>query len=107
MDSTELTQFGLKQLFYQVKQSFPEVPDAVVNMCIRKVTFKPPISNLQGLPEKKATEATTGWTDWQVQKVNKVRPDQPDQLDLKVKKGKKGTLDYQVEGAREIKKAMN
>ena len=40
MDSTELTQFGLKQLFYQVKQSFPEVPDAVVNMCIRKVTFK-------------------------------------------------------------------
>lgn len=39
MDSTELTQFGLKQLFYQVKQSFPEVPDAIVNECIRKVSI--------------------------------------------------------------------
>lgn len=39
MDHTELTQFALKQLFYQVKQGFPEVPDAVVNDCIRKVTF--------------------------------------------------------------------
>lgn len=39
MDSTELTQFGLKQLFYQVKQRFPEVPDAVVNECLRRVIF--------------------------------------------------------------------
>lgn len=39
MDHTELTQFALKQLFYQVKQGFPEVPDAVVNDCIRKVTL--------------------------------------------------------------------
>lgn len=37
MDPVELTQFGLKQLFYQVKQGFPEVPDSVVNDCIRKV----------------------------------------------------------------------
>ncbi|XP_046654854.1 TGF-beta-activated kinase 1 and MAP3K7-binding protein 2-like isoform X1 [Daphnia pulicaria] len=39
MDHTELTQFALKQLFYQVKQGFPEVPDAVVNDCIRKAGY--------------------------------------------------------------------
>ncbi|XP_045032851.1 TGF-beta-activated kinase 1 and MAP3K7-binding protein 2 isoform X4 [Daphnia magna] len=39
MDSIELTQFGLKQLFYQVKQGFPEVPDSVVNDCIRKACY--------------------------------------------------------------------
>ncbi|XP_059350237.1 TGF-beta-activated kinase 1 and MAP3K7-binding protein 2-like isoform X2 [Daphnia carinata] len=39
MDPIELTQFGLKQLFYQVKQGFPEVPDSVVNDCIRKACY--------------------------------------------------------------------
>ncbi|KAI9559887.1 hypothetical protein GHT06_013894 [Daphnia sinensis] len=39
MESIELTQFGLKQLFYQVKQGFPEVPDSVVNDCIRKACY--------------------------------------------------------------------
>ena len=33
----ELTHIGLMQLFYELKQVYPAVPDVIVNSCLRQV----------------------------------------------------------------------
>lgn len=37
MDSVEPTQIKVKQLFYQMKEFFPDVPDTTVRLCLKQV----------------------------------------------------------------------